>query len=171
MVGDNDDQNFSNSTQIEVYRNRQLVLTIETDAPIREWHFWKEGKQLSVQVGKRADRGAEELFNLTGRTRTSRLDSVSPVSELPQWAKGCAELEDESVANGPRCSELRTRWIAKVLRQIEVIAPGMTPGDLYNRRWDLDKGTTNLSPRGGARASRSRLFSLRQIHPRPRTEL
>lgn len=130
MVWDNDDQKFSNPTQIEIYRERKLVLTIKTDAPIRDWHFWDEGKQLSVHVGKRENRGAYELFDLTTGKRIRNLDSGSRVSELPRWAKGRAELDDESVPEGPHYSEQRTLWIAEVLRRIQLISPGMTRNDL-----------------------------------------
>jgi len=130
MVWDNDEQKFSNPTQIEIYRDSQLALTIETDAPIRESHFWEGGNQLSVHVGKRGDPGAYELFDLTTGKRVGKLDSVSGVSALPQWAKGRAELDDESVPEGPAYSEQRTLWIAKVLRQVGAISPGMTRTDL-----------------------------------------
>jgi hypothetical protein len=133
MVWNNDEQKFSNPTQIEIYRDRRLALTIETDAPIREWHFWDEGKQLSVHVGEREDRGTYELFDLTSGKRIGKLDSVSRVSELPQWAIGGAEraeIDDESVPEGPAYSEQRSLWIAKVVRQVGAISPGMTRTDL-----------------------------------------
>lgn len=130
MVWDGVDQNFSNPTQIEIYRNHELLEKIETDAPIREWHFWDEGEQLSVHVGKRDDRGAYELFDLTTGERIAKLDSVSRVGDLPRWAKGPAELDDESVEVGPQYSARRTRWVANVLRQIQAVSPGMTRRDL-----------------------------------------
>jgi hypothetical protein len=129
-VWDNDDQKFSNPTQIEIYRDGQLALRIETDAPIREWHFWEDGNQLSVHVGKRGDPGAYELFDLTSGERIGKLDSVSSASALPQWAKGRAQLDDESVPEGPAYSEQRTLWLGKVIRQVAAISPGMTRTDL-----------------------------------------
>lgn len=130
QVWDHDDQKFSDSRQIEIYRDSRLVQTIETDAPIREWHFWDEGKQLSVQVGKRDDPGAYQLFDVISGKQIDKLASVSRISELPQWAKGPAELQDESVPEGLQYSQERTLWIAKVLRQIDAISPGMTRKEL-----------------------------------------
>lgn len=130
MVWDNDEQKFSNPTQIEIYRDSQFALRIETDAPIREWHFWEGGNQLSVHVGRRHDPGAYELFDLTSGKRIGKLDSVSTESALPQWAKGRAERDDESVPEGSVYSEQRTLWIAKVLRQVRAISPGMTRTEL-----------------------------------------
>src|SRR5262249_17196352 len=125
-VWDNDEQKFSNPTQIEIYRHGQLAFRIETDAPIREWHFWEGANQLSVHVGKSHDPGAYELFDLTTGKRIGKLDSVSSASALPQWAKTRAQLDDESVPEGPVYSEQRILWLGKVIRQVAAISPGMT---------------------------------------------
>jgi hypothetical protein len=49
---------------------------------------------------------------------------------LPQWAKGQAQIQDESVPISEALSQERTKWIAKVLRQIGKIKPGMRRKDL-----------------------------------------
>ena len=49
---------------------------------------------------------------------------------LPQWAKSQSEIEDESVPMSPSLKQERTKWIAKVLRRIGKIKPGMRRKDL-----------------------------------------
>ena len=62
---------------------------------------------------------------------------------LPRWARSQAQIQDEAVPMSAALTRERTNWIAKVLRQIEKIKPGMrrkglvgiftTEGDLSNR--------------------------------------
>jgi len=52
-VWDSDPQKFSAPRQLEVYRNRQPIVTIEPGTPIREWHFWNRGEQLSRRRARR----------------------------------------------------------------------------------------------------------------------
>jgi hypothetical protein len=56
---------------------------------------------------------------------------------LPQWAKSQSEIEDrrskiedESVPMSPSLTQERTKWIAKVLRRIGKIKPGLRRKDL-----------------------------------------
>lgn len=58
--------------------------------------------------------------------------SVSSPSDLPEWAKDRSELDDESVPEGAAYSQQRTLWIAKVLKQIGLIHPGVTRRDLQS---------------------------------------
>jgi len=132
MVWDNDPQKFSNPLQLEIYRNQQLVVTIKPGTPIREWHFWKNGEQLSVHAGVQGDVGTYRLFDAATGKPVDQVNSVSSPGELPQWAKDRSELDDESVPEGAAYSQQRTLWIAKVLKQIDSIHPGMSRRDLQS---------------------------------------
>lgn len=130
MVWDGDAEKFSHPRQLEIYRNQRLIVTIEPGAPIREWHFWKEGEQLSVHTGMGTG-GTYQLYDTATGKLVDQVNAPSNPSELPQWAKDRSELEDESVPEGPPYAQQRKLWIAKVLKQIESIHPGMTRKDLW----------------------------------------
>jgi hypothetical protein len=130
MVWDNDPQKFSNPLQLEIYRNQQLLVTIKPGTPIREWHFWKNGEQLSIHAGIQGEIGTYRLYNTATGKVVDQVNSVSNPSELPQWAKDRSELDDESVPESAAYSQQRTLWIAKVLKQIDSIYPGMSRRDL-----------------------------------------
>jgi hypothetical protein len=130
MVWDNDPQKFSSPLQLEIYRNQQLVVTIKPGTPIREWHFWKNGEQLSIHAGRQGDIGTYQLYDTATGKQVEQVNSASSPSELPQWAKDRSQVDDESVPEGDAYSQERTLWIAKVLRQIDSIHPGMTRRDL-----------------------------------------
>ena len=130
QVWDNDPQRFSDPLQLEVYRNRHLIVTIEPGTPIREWHFWKSGEQLSVHTGVRGDVGTYQLYDAATGKLVAQVDSPSSPGKLPQWAKDRSQLDDDSVPEGPAYSRQRIMWVAKVLRRIDSIHPGMTRSDL-----------------------------------------
>lgn len=130
MVWDGDPEKFSNPIQLEIYRNQRLVVTIEPGTPIREWHFWKNGEQLSIHAGRQGDVGTYRLYDTATGRQVNQVISVSSPSKLPQWAKDRSELDDESVPESAAYSQQRTLWIAKVLKQIDTIRPGMTRTDL-----------------------------------------
>ena len=130
MVWDNNPQNFSEPRKLEVYRHRQPIVTIEPGTPIQEWHFWKQGEQLSIHTGVRGKAGTYELHETATGKLVEKVNPPSSPSELPQWAKDRSQLDDESVPEGPVYSRQRTMWVAKVLKQIQSIHPGMTRKDL-----------------------------------------
>jgi hypothetical protein len=132
MVWDNDPEKFSEPRQLEVYQNRQLIVTIQPGAPIRQWHFWKTGDQLSIHTGVRGEAGTYQLYDTTTGKLVDEVNSPSSLSKLPQWAKDRSQVDDESVPEGPAFSQQRTKWIAKVLRQIDSIHAGMTRRDLQS---------------------------------------
>lgn len=132
MVWDNDPEKFSEPRQLEVYQNGQLIVTIQPGAPIRQWHFWKTGDQLSIHTGVRGEAGTYQLYDTTTGKLVDEVNSPSSLSKLPQWAKDRAQLDDESVQESPAFSQQRTKWIAKVLRQIDSIHAGMTRRDLQS---------------------------------------
>jgi hypothetical protein len=76
-VWDGDPQKFSNSLQLEIYRNQQLVTTIKTGDPIREWHFWKNGEQLSIHAARQGEVGTYRLYETTGGKQVDQAKSVS----------------------------------------------------------------------------------------------
>jgi len=118
------------SLQVEIYLRGGEKRMIETRAPVYEWHFWDEGRQIAIASGlsKRPQRYA--LYeSATGRL-IEEFPAPADESLLPQWAKGRAQIDDESVPMGPVLTEERTRWIAKTLRQIERIEPGTHRKDL-----------------------------------------
>jgi len=132
MVWDNDPQKFSNPPQLEIYRDHQRVATIEPGTPIREWHFWSDGEQLSIHTGGRGDVGTFRLYDTATGKQIDQVNSVSSPRDLPQWAKDRSELDDESVPEGAFYSQQRKLWLADVLKQIDSIHPGMTRRDLQS---------------------------------------
>jgi hypothetical protein len=129
-VWDNDPQKFSAPRQLEVYRNRQPIVTIEPGTPIREWHFWNRGEQLSIHTGVQGDVGTYQLYETATGKLVDQVSQPSSPSKLPQWAKDRSQLDEESVPEGAAYSQQRAQWIANVLRQITSIHPGMTRRDL-----------------------------------------
>jgi len=121
---------ISQSLQLEVFLRGGTKNTIAVGAPIRDWRFVEGGKQVSVYFGQANAPGTFALYeSATGRL----IDSLpeSPNARLmPQWAKTRLELQDETVPMGPALTLERTLWVAKVLRQIESIEPGMRRKDL-----------------------------------------
>ena len=57
MVWDHDPARFSDPAQIEVYRGHKRIYTIQPGRPIREWHFWHDGRQLAVHYGPDGELG------------------------------------------------------------------------------------------------------------------
>ena len=127
------DQNFGNlvpSLKLEIYLKGGQKQTIEPGAPIGDWHFWKDGQQVAISFGSRPGRRTYALYDSATGHVVQTLAEPAEDSLLPQWAKGRAQLQDESVPTNSALTEERTKWIAKVMRQIGKIEPGMTRRDL-----------------------------------------
>jgi hypothetical protein len=118
------------SLQLEIYLKGGLKKTIEPAAPIREWHFWKDGQFVAVYIGPLSGPGTFELFDTANARVVERVAEPADKGLLPQWAKSRAQLQDESVPMSDALTQERTAWIAKVLRQIGEIKPGMHRQDL-----------------------------------------
>ena len=118
------------SVQLEIYLKDGDKKTIEPGAPIYEWHFWRDGQQVAISSGmsKRPQRYA--LYESATARLREELPAPAEESMLPQWAKSPAQIDDESVAMGPDVTAERTRWIAKTLRRVGQIEPGMQRKDL-----------------------------------------
>lgn len=115
---------------LELYLRGGKKTVIQTEGPIREWHFWNDGDQIAVFAGAHQHQGVHSLYDAsTGHV----VESVpEPINEklLPLWAKGRAQLDDEAVPESAELNQQRTQWMSKVLRQIGQIQPGMKRRDL-----------------------------------------
>jgi hypothetical protein len=118
------------SLQLEIYLKGGNRHTIEPGAPIRDWHFWKAGQQVTVYSGSRDGSGTYALYDTASTRLVEKLAEPSDESMLPQWAKGQAQIQDDSVPMSAALTQERTKWIAKVLRQIGKVKPGMRRRDL-----------------------------------------
>lgn len=116
--------------QIEVYLRGGQMRVIEPGAPIWEWHFWENRQQLALFFGTKGSRGTHALYDTATGAVIERVEQPEDVSQLPQWAKSALQIQNESVPMSTELTEERTKWITKVLVEIEKIQPGMTRKDL-----------------------------------------
>jgi hypothetical protein len=117
------------SIRLEIYLRNGKLKIIETETPM-DWHFWHDGQQVSVYSRWLDGQKHYALYDAASAHLVQELAGPSDESLLPEWAKSRAQLQDESVPVGKDYSEERTKWIAKVLRQITKIEPGMKRQDL-----------------------------------------
>jgi hypothetical protein len=127
QVWDDDPQEFTLPRRLELYRDRTLIATIEPGVPILEWWFSNNGAQISLRAGD-----IVRLYDAVTGQQIAQARPMRQPSDLPVWAKDRAQLDDESVPEGPAYVQQRTLWIAKVMRQIQAIHPGMTRRDLLS---------------------------------------
>jgi len=121
----------SEARQIEIYRKGELKLTIEPGDPIREWHFWENGRRMEVAYGAPGAASRYALYDLeTGRQVDAAVSAGANGARLPQWAKSLSQLQDESVPEGAADRQARMLWVAKVLRGLDGIHAGMRRKDL-----------------------------------------
>jgi hypothetical protein len=85
-----------------------------------------------VYSGWRDRPGTYALYDTASARLIEKLAEPSDEKPLPQWAKGQAQIHDESVPMSAALTQERTKWIAKVLRQIGKIRPGMRRRDLLS---------------------------------------
>jgi len=130
------------SLQLDIYLKGGNRNTVEPGAPIREWHFWKGGQQVMVYSGSRDGSGTYALYDTVSARLIEKLAEPSDEKLLPQWAKGQAQIQDESVPVNAALTQERTKWIAKVLRKIGKIKPGMRRRDLL-RLFATEGGLSN----------------------------
>ena len=116
--------------QLEIYLKRGDKRTIEPGAPILDWHFWEDGRKVAVHSGQRVRQGTYALYESTTARVIEKLAEPAEEISLPQWAKSQSQSQDEAVPMSAALTQERTYWIAKVLRQIEKIEPGMRRKDL-----------------------------------------
>lgn len=117
------------SWRLEIYLRNGKKQIIETET-LMDWHFWRDGQQVAVHVHSIDAKGHYALYDAASAHLVEELPEPENESQLPEWAKGPAQIQDESVPVGDEYNRERTKWIAKVLRQIEKIKPGMKRQDL-----------------------------------------
>jgi hypothetical protein len=130
MVWDHDPARFSDPAQIEVYRGHKRIYTIQPGRPIREWHFWHDGRQLAVHYGPDGELGTYVLYEAQTGKQVDRLPGSPQLRSLPQWAKSQSQLEEESLPEGVAFSQQQTLWILKVMSEIGTVRAGMTRKEL-----------------------------------------
>jgi hypothetical protein len=116
--------------QLEIYQSDGQRHSIETGAEIMEWHFWDHGRQIAVYWQGRSGERSHVLYDTATAHALDTIADPPDESLLPQWAKNRSQVEDESVPMSPALTEERTKWVAKVLRRIQKIRPGMLRTDL-----------------------------------------
>ena len=117
------------SLRLEIYLRNGKKQIIETVTPM-EWHFWRDGQQVAVYCHSPDGKGHYGLYDAASARLVEELAEPANESLLPEWAKGPSQIQDESVPVGDQYNRERTMWIAKALRQIEKIKPGMKRQDL-----------------------------------------
>ena len=117
------------SSRLEIYLRNGKKQIIETETPM-DWHFWRDGQQVAVYSHSPDGKGRYALYDAASTRLVEEFAEPENESLLPEWAKGPAQVQDESVPVGDEYNRERTQWISKVLRQIEKIKPGMKRQDL-----------------------------------------
>ncbi len=130
VMQDQERGNTVPSLQLEIYRKGGHKEIIEPGAPILDWHFCKDGQQVAVSSGPNDGHVTYALYDSATAHLIERLSEPSDEGLLPQWAKSGAQIQDESVPRSAELTQERRQWIAKVLRQIGKIKPGMRRKDL-----------------------------------------
>ena len=130
VMQDQERGNTVPSLQLEIYRKGGHKEIIEPGAPILDWHFWKDGQQVAVSSGPNDRHVTYALYDSATAHLIERLSEPSDEGLLPQWAKSGAQIQDESAPKSAELTQERRQWIAKVLRQIGKIKPGMRRKDL-----------------------------------------
>ena len=118
------------SLKLEIYLRNGKKQIIETETPMMDWHFWRDGQEVALYSHSLDGKGHYALYDAASARLVEELAEPENESLLPEWAKGPAQVQDESVPVGDEYNRERTKWISKVLRQIEKIKPGMKRQDL-----------------------------------------
>lgn len=117
------------SLRLEIFLRNGKKEIIETETPM-DWHFWRGGQQVAVYSRLLNGKERYALYDAASARLIEELAGPSDESLLPEWAKSRAQVQDESVPMGDDYARERTKWVAKVLRQIAKIEPGMKRRDL-----------------------------------------
>jgi hypothetical protein len=130
LVRNSTDENPMQSLQAEIYFRGGQKRLIEPGAPIWEWHFWGNGKQLALFFGERGSRGTHALYDTATGALIEKTEQPEDGRQLPQWAKSALQIQNESVPMSTEAMAERSKWLTKVLTEIQKIQPGMTRKDL-----------------------------------------
>jgi len=123
-------QGFVPQVQVEVYTKGGHKLLFEPGGAIRSWHFWKKGRQVVISFNAPGNGIEDALYDARSGKLIDKLEEPAQPGQLPQWAKGQSQIEDESVPMSPALAVQRSKWMAKIMRQIDTIKPGMHRSDL-----------------------------------------
>jgi hypothetical protein len=68
-----------------------------------------------VVISSQAPSGRDRARSHDGQSGSviERIPNPVDLSQLPQWAKSRAQIDDESVPTGPRCCEEHDKWMAR----------------------------------------------------------
>lgn len=124
------DGNSAPSLELDVYRRNGTTIAIKPGGEIGEWRIQNDGAQVAIDVYKDEKLARHELYDATTGNLLERVDQGPNESALPTWAKSRSQLADESVPDTDTLNQERTMWIAKVMRDIARIQPGMTRKDV-----------------------------------------
>lgn len=138
--------------QLEIYMSGPRTTIISPGAPIRDWHFWNDAKQISVYWGDSNGPAMYSLYDAASGNLVEQLAEPTDLRTLPQWAKTAAELEIEGVPQSPALDRERTDWISSVLLRVERIQPGMHRKDLLEL----------FATEGGVSTRTQRVYVLRE---------
>ena len=130
LVRNPTDENPMQSLQAEIYFRGGQKRVIEPGAAIWEWHFWKNGEQLALLFGERGSRGTHALYGTATGALVEKTEQPEDGTQLPGWAKSALQIQNESVPMTNEAIAERSKWVRKVLMEIQKIQPGMTRKDL-----------------------------------------
>jgi hypothetical protein len=116
--------------RLEVYLRGGKQVVIEPGGPIKDWHFWNDQHAIAISFNDENGFARDSLYEIATGKRIEGINELKDLSKLPQWAKGQTQIEDEAVPSSPALSRERAAWIAKTLREIQTIRPGMRRKDL-----------------------------------------
>jgi hypothetical protein len=123
-------QGFVPQGQVEVYTKGGHKLVFEPGGAIRGWRFWKQGRQVAISFDTQDGGIGGALYDAKSGKLIEKIQEPTNPGRLPQWAKSRSQIDDESVPMSPALAAQRTKWMAKVMRQIDTIKPGMHRADL-----------------------------------------
>jgi hypothetical protein len=121
---------FGASLELDVYRRNGVTIAIKPGGEIGEWRIQNDGAQVAIDVYKEEKLARRELYDATTGDLLERVDQPPNESTLPTWAKSRSQLADEAVPQTDTLTQERTLWIAKVMRDVARIQPGMTRKDV-----------------------------------------
>jgi hypothetical protein len=120
----------SQPIKLEIFQRNGLKKTLEPGFPIAEWHFWNDGRQIAVSSRLQAAAKSYALYDVYDLHLIEKVTAITDGSPIPQWAKTRTQISDESIPKSDALSQERTMWVAKVMRQIDAVKPGMRRKDL-----------------------------------------
>lgn len=122
--------NTDASDHLEIFYLGGQRKTIDAGGLIRDLHFWNGGSEVVVQATAPDKAVVDSRYDLASATLLESVPEPSSTRLLPEWAKSQSQLDDESVNDAPQATQEREKWIARLLRQVDKLHPGMKRSDL-----------------------------------------